>query len=73
MRLGLRFSVQRLRCLAWLSRLGGSRASGIGKAIQSLKVASTPLATGLLVLGLSLDYLHDGDFEIMQWVVAWMG
>ena len=72
-RLGLRSSVQRLGFLAWLSRWGGSRASGIGKAIQTLKVASTQLVTGLLVLSLSLDYLHDGDFEVVQWIVAWIG
>lgn len=69
----LRSSVKRLGFLAWLAHLKRSRAAGIGKAIRMLKIANTQLASGLLLVGLSLDYLHDGDFEMIEWIVAWIG
>ena len=69
----LRSNVERLGFLALLAWLKGSRAAGIGKAVQTLRAASSSHAMGLLMLSLGLDYWHDGDIEIMQWISAWIG
>ena len=69
----LRSNLKRLGFLAWLTHLRGRRAAGIGKAVRSLQRASAQLVQGMLLIGLSVDYWHDGDFEIIQLISTWIG
>lgn len=62
----MRLTVPRLGFLGGLSWLRGSRAAGIGKAIRALHGALGLAMLALVLIGLGVDFLHDGDFEVIE-------
>lgn len=64
-------AVSRLGFIAGLNRFEGRRAGGLGKAVKALRYVVTSWAALLLLLGLGVDYLHDGELEIVQLIALW--
>ena len=64
-------AVSRRGFIAGLNRFQGRRVGGLGKAVMTLKYVVSSWVAMLLLLGLGVDYLHDGELEIVQLIAHW--
>lgn len=68
----------RLEFLPRMTRVLGSRAAGLGKAVSALRHGLNgnrvlrPALWALLVVGFGVDYLHDGDVEAFAALGQWL-